>query len=107
MDSIPKSNKTVLNIKGVPKYLSNMEKLRQKKRDQKQREKEVFTTGENWNIYKLNNVIQIQPFSFMQNHEKSNHRKTISTSNIKKNGKDLLKKSKSNKDVIVKLIKKK
>ena len=31
-DSIPKSNKTVLHIKGVPKYLSNMEKSRQKKR---------------------------------------------------------------------------
>ena len=103
-DSIPKSNKTVLHIKGVPKYLSNMEKSRQKKRDQKQREKEVFTTGEKWNIYKLNNVIQTQPFSFMQN--QSNHNKTINTSNIKRNGKDLLKKSKSNKDVIVKLIKK-
>ena len=103
---IPKFNKSLIDIKGVSQYLSNMEKSRKKKRDQKQREKEVFATGEKWNIYKLNNVIQTQPFSFMQNHEKSKRHKTISTSNIKKNGKDFLKKSKSNKDVIVKLIKK-
>ena len=102
--SIPKFNKNLLNIKGVPQYLSNMEKSRQKKRDQKQREKEVFATGEKWNSYKVNNVIQIQPFSFMKIHEKFNS-KTINAVSSKKRGKSFVKKSKSNKNIISKLIK--
>ena len=35
-------------MKGMAKYLEQMEKARKAKRDKEEREKEVFITGENW-----------------------------------------------------------
>lgn len=47
--SIPnfESNKPMV-MKGMAKYLEQMEKARKAKRDKEEREKEVFITGENW-----------------------------------------------------------
>lgn len=41
------SNKPMV-MKGMAKYLEQMEKARKAKRDKEEREKEVFITGENW-----------------------------------------------------------
>ena len=47
--SVPnfESNKPMV-MKGMAKYLEQMEKARKAKRDKEEREKEVFITGENW-----------------------------------------------------------
>ena len=56
-------------MKGMARYLEQMEKARQAKRDKEQREKEVFVTGENWS---KNNLITVpKPFklSYQNNHK--------------------------------------
>ena len=47
-------------MKGMARYLNQMEKARQAKRDKEQREKEVFITGEGWN--KNNGITVPKPF---------------------------------------------
>ena len=42
-------NNKPMYMKGMARYLNQMEKARQAKRDKEQREKEVFITGEGWN----------------------------------------------------------
>ena len=81
---IPEINKTMpdfenknnkpMYMKGMARYLNQMEKARQAKRDKEQREKEVFITGENWN--KNNGITVPKPFklSYQNNLKKDNHR---------------------------------
>ena len=63
-------------MKGMAKYLNQMEKARQAKREKEQREKEVFITGENWN---KNNLITVpKPFKLSyQNNKKFNDIKKL------------------------------
>ena len=63
-------------MKGMAKYLNQMEKARQAKREKEQREKEVFITGENWN---KNNLITVpKPFKLSyQNNKKINDIKKL------------------------------
>ena len=62
-------NNKPMYMKGMARYLEQMEKARQAKRDKEQREKEVFVTGENWS---KNNLITVpKPFklSYQNNHK--------------------------------------
>lgn len=48
-------------MKGFARHVEQMEKARKAKRDQQEREKEVFTTGENWS---RDNLITVpKPFN--------------------------------------------
>ena len=49
MPDFENKNNKPMYMKGMARYLNQMEKARQAKRDKEQREKEVFITGENWN----------------------------------------------------------
>ena len=63
-------NNKPMYMKGMARYLEQMEKARQAKRDKEQREKEVFVTGENWS---KNNLITVpKPFklSYQNNNNK-------------------------------------
>ena len=62
-------NNKPMYMKGMARYLEQMEKARQAKRDKEQREKEVFITGENWS---KNNLITVpKPFKLSyQNNNK-------------------------------------
>ena len=63
-------NNKPMYMKGMARYLEQMEKARQAKRDKEQREKEVFITGENWS---KNNLITVpKPFklSYQNNNNK-------------------------------------
>ena len=53
-------NNKPMYMKGMARYLNQMEKARQAKRDKEQREKEVFLTGEGWN--KNNGITVPKPF---------------------------------------------
>ena len=53
-------NNKPMYMKGMARYLNQMEKARQAKRDKEQREKEVFITGEGWN--KNNGITVPKPF---------------------------------------------
>ena len=61
-------------MKGMAKYLNQMEKARQAKRDKEQREKEVFLTGEGWS--KNNGATVPKPFKLSyQNSQKMKNSK--------------------------------
>ena len=63
-------NNKPMYMKGMARYLGQMEKARQAKRDKEQREKEVFLTGEGWN--KNNGITVPKPFKLSyQNNQKS------------------------------------
>ena len=62
-------NNKPMYMKGMAKYLEQMEKARQAKRDKEQREKEVFITGEGWS--KHNGITVPKPFKLSyQNNQK-------------------------------------
>ena len=63
-------NNKPMYMKGMARYLNQMEKARQAKRDKEQREKEVFLTGEGWN--KNNGITVPKPFklSYQNNNKK-------------------------------------
>ena len=63
-------NNKPMYMKGMARYLNQMEKARQAKRDKEQREKEVFITGEGWN--KNNGITVPKPFklSYQNNPKK-------------------------------------
>ena len=60
MPDFENKNNKPMYMKGMARYLNQMEKARQAKRDKEQREKEVFITGENWN--KNNGITVPKPF---------------------------------------------
>ena len=63
-------NNKPMYMKGMAKYLEQMEKARQAKRDKEQREKEVFITGEGWS--KHNGITVPKPFKLSyQNNQKA------------------------------------
>ena len=68
-------NNKPMYMKGMARYLNQMEKARQAKRDKEQREKEVFITGEGWN--KNNGITVPKPFklSYQNNSKKNNNKK--------------------------------
>ena len=74
MPDFENKNNKPMYMKGMARYLNQMEKARQAKRDKEQREKEVFITGENWN--KNNGITVPKPFklSYQNNLKKDNHR---------------------------------
>ena len=62
-------NNKPMYMKGMARYLGQMEKARQAKRDKEQREREVFLTGEGWN--KNNGITVPKPFKLSyQNNKK-------------------------------------
>ena len=63
-------NNKPLYMKGMARYLNQMEKARQAKRDKEQREKEVFLTGEGWN--KNNGITVPKPFKLSYQNNKNN-----------------------------------
>lgn len=67
------NNKPML-MKGMSRYLEQMEKARKAKRDKEEREKEVFITGENWS---RDNLITVpKPFKLSyQNAKKKDEAK--------------------------------
>ena len=78
----PEINKEIPNyennkpkyMKGMARYLNQMEKARQAKRDKEQREKEVFLTGEGWT--KNNGITIPKPFKLSyQNNQKTEIKK--------------------------------
>ena len=72
-------------MKGMAKYLEQMEKARQAKRDKEQREKEVFITGEGWS--KNKGVTVPKPFKLSyQNNKKNEMTKRIRDNEEKKEG---------------------
>ena len=67
-------NNKPMYMKGMARYLNQMEKARQAKRDKEQREKEVFLTGEGWS--KNNGVTVPKPFKLSyQNSQKMKNSK--------------------------------
>lgn len=67
-------NNKPMYMKGMARYLNQMEKARQAKRDKEQREKEVFITGEGWN--KNNGITVPKPFKLSyQNNLKKEYQK--------------------------------
>ena len=72
-------------MKGMAKYLEQMEKARQAKRDKEQREKEVFITGEGWS--KNKGVTVPKPFKLSyQNNKRNEMTKRIRDNEEKKEG---------------------
>ena len=91
-------------MKGMARYLGQMEKARQAKRDKQQREKEVFLTGENWN--KNNGITVPKPFKLSyQNNKKM---KMIKKGREKEEKKDCYNNSKTkenkNREIIKRLL---
>ncbi len=70
MPDFENKNNKPMYMKGMARYLNQMEKARQAKRDKEQREKEVFLTGEGWN--KNNGITVPKPFklSYQNNNKK-------------------------------------
>lgn len=64
-------NKEPLVMKGFARHIDQMEKARKAKRDKELREKEVFTTGENWS---RDNLITV-PKPFNLSYQKVNQAK--------------------------------
>jgi hypothetical protein len=64
-------SKEPLVLKGFARHMEQMEKARKAKRDKELREKEVFTTGENWS---RDNLITV-PKPFNLSYQKLNHKK--------------------------------
>ncbi len=64
-------SKEPLVLKGFARHMEQMEKARKAKRDKELREKEVFTTGENWS---RDNLITV-PKPFNLSYQKLNHGK--------------------------------
>ena len=90
-------NNKPMYMKGMARYLNQMEKARQAKRDKEQREKEVFITGEGWN--KNNGITVPKPFKFSyQNNPKKE--------NIKEENKECNFKIKNNENKNREIIKK-
>ena len=92
-------NNKPMYMKGMARYLNQMEKARQAKRDKEQREKEVFITGEGWN--KNNGITVPKPFklSYQNNPKKENIKEENKESNFKiKNNEN------KNREIIKKLL---
>ena len=78
---IPKTNKNLSNLninninddfyyqRGLKKYIEQMEKAKQAKKEQEEREKKIFLTGENWNS--KNNKMIPKPFNLSKNNNKN------------------------------------
>jgi len=93
-------NNKPMYMKGMARYLNQMEKARQAKRDKEQREKEVFITGEGWN--KNNGITVPKPFklSYQNNPKKENIKEENKECNFKiKNNEN------KNREIIKKLLK--
>ena len=90
-------NNKPMYMKGMARYLNQMEKARQAKRDKEQREKEVFITGEGWN--KNNGITVPKPFklSYQNNPKKEK---------IKEENKECIYKIKNNENKNREIIKK-
>ena len=66
-------NNKPIYMKGMARYLNQMEKARKAKRDKEEREKEVFLTGEGWN--KNNGITVPKPFKLSyQNNQKNKNK---------------------------------
>ena len=92
-------NNKPMYMKGMARYLNQMEKARQAKRDKEQREKEVFITGEGWN--KNNGITVPKPFklSYQNNPKKENIKEENKECNFKiKNNEN------KNREIIKKLL---
>ena len=92
-------NNKPMYMKGMARYLNQMEKARQAKRDKEQREKEVFITGEGWN--KNNGITVPKPFklSYQNNPKKENIKEENKQFNFKiKNNEN------KNREIIKKLL---
>ena len=68
-------NKTPMLMKGMARYLDQMEKARKAKRDKEEREKEVFITGENWSRDNLITVPKPFKLSYQNNNRKKEETK--------------------------------
>ena len=66
-------NNKPMYMKGMSRYLNQMEKARQAKRDKEEREKEVFLTGEGWS--KNNGITVPKPFKLSYQNKKNDIRK--------------------------------
>ena len=90
-------------MKGMAKYLEQMEKARQAKRDKEQREKEVFITGEGWS--KTKGVTVPKPFKLSyQNNKRNEMTKRIRDNEEKKEGSRKKTKESKNRAIIKKLL---
>ena len=90
-------------MKGMAKYLEQMEKARQAKRDKEQREKEVFITGEGWS--KNKGVTVPKPFKLSyQNNKKNEMTKRIRDNEEKKEGSKSKINESKNRAIIKKLL---
>ena len=103
MPDFENKNNKPMYMKGMARYLNQMEKARQAKRDKEQREKEVFITGENWN--KNNGITVPKPFklSFQNNLKKDNCKEK---ERINEENKECLYKMKNNENKNREIIKK-
>ena len=99
-------NNKPIYMKGMARYLNQMEKARKAKRDKEQREKEVFFTGENWN--KNNGITVPKPFKLSyqnnQKKEKNEMMKDKKEKEDKKEGNKLKTNESKNRDIIKKLL---
>ena len=92
-------NNKPIYMKGMARYLNQMEKARKAKRDKEEREKEVFLTGEGWN--KNNGITVPKPFKLSYQNNQKNKNK-----NEKEDKKELNSKINENKnrEIIKKLL---
>lgn len=90
-------------MKGMAKYLEQMEKARQAKRDKERREKEVFITGEGWSKNKGLTVPKPFKLSFQKNN-KNEMTKRIRNNEEKKEGSKNKSNGSKNRAIIKKLL---
>ena len=95
-------NNKPMYMKGMARYLSQMEKARQAKRDKEQREKEVFITGEGWS---KNNGITI-PKPFKLSYQNNQRMEMIKNEREREEKKDCYFKPKTNESKNREIIKK-
>ena len=105
MPDFENKNNKPMYMKGMARYLNQMEKARQAKRDKEQREKEVFITGENWN--KNYGITVPKPFklSYQNNSKKEKIRENerINEEN-KENNYKMKNNENKNREIIKKLL---
>lgn len=73
-------------MKGMAKYLEQMDKARKAKREKEEREKEVFITGENWS---RDHIITIpKPFNLSYQQSSNEKKEQLKKKNIKEEMKE-------------------
>lgn len=68
--------KNAMLLKGMAKYVQQMENARKAKREKEEREKEVFITGENWSRDNLITVPKPFNLSYLKAQKKSKEEET-------------------------------